>query len=251
MRADYLGNIGPISPIKPIRRAFTLIELLVVIAIISILASLLLPSLNKARATAKRISCANNLKQIGVGWYGYFNDFNEYCPGAGWDVPEYTRWMVIPSYYCGLQDEMTQTSWSQCVGGNPRNFRIMRCPADTTTTGGWTYCNYGANISYHTYEEFAQSLDKRKISDLKYPSQMMLAGDGVSNQYGGDGTSFRICNIRLGSADYYKVIRHPVRTANYVFIDGHTESRKYDSIMYEYSIAGSIKSKFFDTYQDF
>lgn len=92
--------------LRPNRGGFTLIELLVVIAIIAILVALLLPAVQQAREAARRSTCKNQLKQIGIGLHNY-HDVHDTLPPGGMSGGNELSWlvMILPSIdYTTLYD---------------------------------------------------------------------------------------------------------------------------------------------------
>jgi len=141
------------SPNMLRRHAFTLIELLVVIAIIAILVALLLPAVQQAREAARRSSCKNNLKQLGLAMHNYHDTYTVFPPGyvdlrgssAGFavsDLNDNGHWAwsahILPFLELGNiyeQINVGEVTGSQALAANldvmTQSQSAFRCPSDT------------------------------------------------------------------------------------------------------------------------
>jgi prepilin-type N-terminal cleavage/methylation domain-containing protein/prepilin-type processing-associated H-X9-DG protein len=126
------------------RRAFTLTELLVVIAIMTILMALLLPAVQKIRAAADRLRCANNLRQLGVALHTYHNDYRVLPPGVTSNGPNermpFVTWLnrLLPYVEQDAQWRATEAAYrlDRVPFNNPPHtgfstvVGVFTCPSD-------------------------------------------------------------------------------------------------------------------------
>lgn len=123
---------------KGVRRSgFTLVELLVVIAIIGILIGILLPSVQQAREAARRSTCLNNLRQMGVATQAYYTTFRKYPPGCNLDTGASWQAYILSNLEKGtIAESINLTSdtfvWTSGPGETAVStfYKVFRCASD-------------------------------------------------------------------------------------------------------------------------
>ncbi len=158
------------------QRGFTLIELLVVISIIAILASMLLPALSKARDTARRSTCLNNVKQIGSGMFFYVGDHDNALPllgphsrlAGGDHNGVYSFYVMYSDYFGG-----SLTSHASGAGASVRFYtqETFVCPSNIRTSSiGYNYYRLpyaqwcGSTANYRvTIEKTMAAAEKKPV----------------------------------------------------------------------------------------
>jgi prepilin-type N-terminal cleavage/methylation domain-containing protein/prepilin-type processing-associated H-X9-DG protein len=242
------------------RIGFTLIELLVVIAIIAILAAILFPVFARARENARRASCQSNLKQIGLGFAQYLQDYDSKYPYGGW----VDTTLASPSsqpWLSGEDGNHNAFYWPNVLQPYVKSTQIFVCPSATklkTALYGVMafdgsdprYIGYGYNVDYlGAYGSRANDAVLSKPateSSLAATATTVLAFDsGGAN--GGNYPPYRASTISVlyskgpfdddppttNTAIYDPIPGHRhLDTVNVLFCDGHVKALRKEVLMY-------------------
>lgn len=160
--------------------AFTLVELLVVIGSVAILIAMLLPALNKAREAANIVTCASNVRQIGLAAQMYANDYNDVIPNFGITNPITGAWTWWPGL---LEPYVSGKPVNTNDATTPGISRVFLCPTDQLSVGYYNgprpwATSYGINYALYTgqgylsYQKYGVKLSRmHDVSGIMYVTE--------------------------------------------------------------------------------
>jgi prepilin-type N-terminal cleavage/methylation domain-containing protein/prepilin-type processing-associated H-X9-DG protein len=232
---------------------FTLVELLVVIAVIAVLASILLPTLSKAKARAQGTYCLNNTRQLFQAWANYSDDHNEQLPcnfGVTVGIRPWLKSQMkfnwannLLDYDAGINSDNTNVAKLVENGLGPYldgSAPVYRCPSDTVLSGpqksmGWVARarSYSMNAMLGDSGSLQKGINECnpdgvqfiKYSSIPQPGSIFVFLDEHPDTIS-DGSFYATNKVGLLQWQRLPASYHDGATS-FSFADGHVESHRW------------------------